>query len=113
MTNQHIFSVMVFTCLARPLLSPSDMLMSMLLKVHIAVFSPDTDLTNDRDDVLFFQEHFRMNNITFFRCVILSTMMLISKFWIGTNHSLKFWILKMLEYMQIKKCKGIVSRQLP
>jgi hypothetical protein len=44
-------------------------------KVHIAGFSPDTDLTNDRDDALFFQEHFRMNNITFFRSVILSTVM--------------------------------------
>jgi hypothetical protein len=47
-----------FTCIARSLLPTSDM----LIKVHIACFSHDTDLINDRD----IQEHFRMDNIPLF-----------------------------------------------
>ena len=40
--------------------------MSMLLKVHIACISSDTELIIDKDDALFFWEDFRMYSIPFF-----------------------------------------------
>jgi hypothetical protein len=38
----------------------------MLLKVHIACISSDTELIIDEDDALFFWEDFRMYSIPFF-----------------------------------------------
>ena len=53
------------------------MLMSMSVKGHIAYVSPDIDLINDKDNALFFQEHFRMDNIPFLGIEKLSAMILV------------------------------------
>jgi len=49
----------------------------MSVKGHIAYVSADIDLINDKDNALFFQEHFKMDNIPFFGIEKLSAMILI------------------------------------
>jgi hypothetical protein len=88
----------------------------MLLKVHIACISSDTELIIDKDDALFFWEDFRMYSIPFFGSKKLSDFdytfgNLISfnsvNIGLGQIDKKKKRILKNSEYTQIKSKVGL------